>query len=89
VKITCNTLRGKISNFSDSKLLVIGDTIVDNYVAFDAVGMSAEAHVLVVKELENREFIGGAAIVASHVRALGVKCHYISVVEDFLANKNL
>jgi rfaE bifunctional protein kinase chain/domain len=68
-------------------LLVIGDTIVDNYVACDAVGMSAEAPVLVVKELENREFIGGAAIVASHVRALGAKCHYISVVgDDLLSN---
>ena len=45
-----------------------------------ALGMSAEAPVLVVKELENREFIGGAAIVASHVKALGAECHYISVV---------
>jgi rfaE bifunctional protein kinase chain/domain len=49
--------------------------------------MSAEAPVLVVKELENREFIGGAAIVASHVAALGAKCHYISVVgEDEQSN---
>jgi rfaE bifunctional protein kinase chain/domain len=86
-KITCNTLQSRINNFSDSKLLVIGDTIVDNYVACDAVGMSAEAPVLVVKELEKREFIGGAAIVASHVRALGAKCHYISVVgDDLLSN---
>jgi rfaE bifunctional protein kinase chain/domain len=81
-KITCDTLHGKISNFSNTKLLVIGDTIVDNYVACDPVGISAEAPVLVVKELENREFIGGAAIVASHVRALGAKCHYISAVGD-------
>jgi rfaE bifunctional protein kinase chain/domain len=44
--------------------------------------MSAEAPVLVVKELENREFIGGAAIVASHVRSLGSSCHYISVVGE-------
>jgi rfaE bifunctional protein kinase chain/domain len=83
-KITGRTLRAKIGNFSDLKLLVIGDTIVDNYVACDAIGMSAEAPIIVVKELENREFIGGAAIVASHVRALGAKCHYISVVGDDL-----
>jgi rfaE bifunctional protein kinase chain/domain len=49
-------------------------------VACDALGMSAEAPVLVVKELENREFIGGAAIVASHIAALGAECHYVSVV---------
>ena len=86
-KITYDTLQDRISTFSNLKLLVIGDTIVDNYVACDAVGMSAEAPVLVVKELENREFIGGAAIVASHVRVLGARCHYISVVgDDLLSN---
>ena len=81
-QITVNRLQKRILEFSKSKLLIIGDTIVDNYVACDALGMSAEAPVLVVKELENREFIGGAAIVASHVRALGAECHYISVVGD-------
>ena len=81
-KLTLNTLQDRLNSFPNSKLLVIGDTIVDNYVACDAIGMSAEAPVLVVKELENREFLGGAAIVASHVRALGAQCHYISVVGE-------
>jgi len=80
--ITLNSLQGRLDCFSNSALIVIGDTIVDNYVACDALGMSAEAPVLVVKELENREFIGGAAIVASHVAALGARCHYISAVGD-------
>jgi len=85
--ITLESLKNKLNSFSDSRLIVIGDTIVDNYVACDALGMSAEAPVLVVKELENCEFIGGAAIVASHVAALGAKCHYISVVgEDDQSN---
>jgi len=81
-KLTLKTLQDRLNSFPNSKLLVIGDTIVDNYVACDAIGMSAEAPVLVVKELENREFLGGAAIVASHVRALGAQCHYISVVGE-------
>lgn len=86
--VTLNNLQNRLNSFSDSKLIVIGDTIVDNYVACDALGMSAEAPVLVVKELENREFIGGAAIVASHVAALGANCHYISIVgEDPLSKK--
>jgi rfaE bifunctional protein kinase chain/domain len=78
--ITLNKLQNRLKIFSDSRLVIIGDTIVDNYVACDALGMSAEAPVLVVKELENREFSGGASIVASHVSALGATCHYISVV---------
>jgi len=80
--ITFKKIQDRLANFSNTKLLVIGDTIVDHYVACDALGMSAEAPVLVVKELENREFIGGAAIVALHTRALGSNCHYISVVGE-------
>ena len=64
------------------KLLVIGDTIVDQYAACEALGMSAEAPVIVVRELNKKNFIGGAAIVASHISELGPKCHYISIVGD-------
>ena len=62
------------------KILIIGDTIVDQYVACDAIGMSAEAPVVVVRELESQEYLGGAAIVASHVQALGGLSKFISVV---------
>ena len=49
---------------------MLGDTIVDQYAACEAIGMSAEAPVVVVKELANRNFIGAAAVVAAHIRAL-------------------
>ena len=78
--ISLQELLDVVDSYSKIRLLIIGDTIVDNYVACDAVGMSAEAPVLVVEEIENKEFIGGAAIVASHVRSLGANCDYISVV---------
>ena len=42
--------------------------------------MSAEAPVLVVKELEQKNFIGGAALVAANVTALGAQCDFISVI---------
>ena len=42
--------------------------------------MSAEAPVVVVRELENKNFIGGAAVVAGHISALGASCDLISVV---------
>jgi len=73
-------LINQISNFEKMKLLVIGDTIVDQYVACDAIGMSAEAPVLVVKELESREFVGGAGVVSAHINALGANCKFLSVV---------
>ena len=42
--------------------------------------MSAEAPVIVVKELKQKNFIGGAGIVAAHIKSLGVDCDFLSVV---------
>ena len=75
-------LQKAINTWGNTKLIVLGDTIVDQYAACEAVGMSAEAPVVVVKELENRNFIGGAAVVAAHIVALGAQCDFISVVGE-------
>ena len=61
-------------------IMIIGDSIVDRYVACDPVGMSNEAPVVVVKEMETRDYVGGAGIVAAHVAALGAKSTFLSVV---------
>ena len=38
-------------------MMVIGDNIIDQHIACDALGMSAEAPVIVVKEIEQIEGI--------------------------------
>ena len=81
-KISEVDLLGSIEKFKETKILVIGDTILDQYAACEAIGLSAEAPVVVVKELEKENFVGGAAIVAAHVAALSAKCTYLSVVGD-------
>ncbi len=73
-------LVNSIEEWSQSSLIVLGDTIVDQYAACEALGMSAEAPVVVVKELEHKNFVGGAAVVAAHISALGAKCDLVSVV---------
>lgn len=79
-KINRQDLLNSIKNFKNASLLVIGDTILDQYVACEPIGMSAEAPVVVMRELEDNTFLGGAGIVAAHVNALGAKCDYLSVV---------
>ena len=69
-----------INTWKSTRLIVLGDTIVDQYAACEAIGMSAEAPVVVVRELEHKNFIGGAAVVAAHISALGARCDFISVV---------
>lgn len=84
--INSDKLLYSMSQWSDVKLLVIGDTIVDEYAACEPLGLSAEAPVVVVKEMQKKVFVGGAAIVASHIKALGTKCVFLSVTgEDSLS----
>ena len=78
--INLERLLSSVNTWTQTKLIVLGDTIIDQYAACEALGMSAEAPVVVVKELERKNFIGGAAVVASHIRALGAKCCLLSVV---------
>ncbi len=80
--IQVSGLLEKISTKQNSKLLVIGDVIIDCYVACDAVGMSSEAPVVVVKESQAKNYIGGAGVVAAHCVALGGEASFISVVGD-------
>ena len=47
-------LISSISSWNNAHLLVIGDTIVDEYAACEPLGLSAEAPVVVVKEVQKR-----------------------------------
>ncbi len=68
--------------FEKVKLMVVGDTIVDQFVSCDVLGVSAEAPVMTIRELQAQEFVGGAAIIACHAQTLGAACTYVSVVGD-------
>lgn len=61
------------------RVCVIGDTIVDEYIACDALGMSQEDPTIVVTPVMQERFVGGAAIVAAHARSLGSEVHFFSV----------
>ena len=71
-----------VDKFKDLKVLVIGDLIVDEYIACDTLGVSKEDPTLVVTPLRSDKFIGGAAIVAAHAAGLGARVQYCSVIGD-------
>ena len=68
-----------LEKIKNTPILIIGDNIIDEYTACEALGMSAEAPVLVVKELDSKIYCGGAAVVASHIKSLGGECYFITV----------
>ncbi len=77
-----DNLKQVIEKFSNLKVLVIGDTIVDEYITCEPLGMSQEDPTIVVSPLATNKFIGGGAIVASHAKTLGADVEFISVVGD-------
>ena len=61
-------------------ICVIGDTIVDEYITCDPLGMSQEDPTIVVTPIMQEKFIGGAAIVAAHAKNFGSRVYFSSVL---------
>jgi len=80
--ITSTALHNIVEKFSSLNILVIGDTIIDEYITCDPIGMSQEDPTIVVSPISNNKFIGGAAVVASHAKTLGANVSFISVTGD-------
>ena len=72
-------LSARVKQFTDLKIVVLGDIIIDEYITCDPLGMSQEDPTIVVTPIESKKFIGGAGIVAAHAAGLGAKVHYLSV----------
>jgi rfaE bifunctional protein kinase chain/domain len=80
--ITAPKLLSVTNNFSNLKICVIGDLIIDEYITCQPLGMSQEEPIIVVAPIDEIKFIGGAGIVAAHAAGLGAKVNFISVVGD-------
>lgn len=71
-----------MTKMKELHVVVIGDTIIDEYITCDPLGMSQEDPTIVVTPISTDTFIGGAAIVASHAAGLGAKVNFFSVLGE-------
>ncbi len=78
-RITRPDMVRTVRKFSDLRVIVIGDLIVDEYVTCQALGMSQEDPAIVVTPLDRQQFIGGAGIVAAHAAGLGSNVSFCSI----------
>lgn len=74
------SLKERVESFTGANVLLIGDTIVDEYVYGTVLGTSAETPTIVAKELETKTFLGGAFLVARHLLALGATVKFCTLV---------
>jgi rfaE bifunctional protein kinase chain/domain len=72
-------LRAVTEKFKGFRVTVLGDIIVDEYIDCDPLGMSQEDPTLVVTPIQQKKFLGGAAIVAAHAQSLGADVNYFTV----------
>jgi rfaE bifunctional protein kinase chain/domain len=74
---------------ANTRLLVVGDVMLDRYWFGEVERISAEAPVPIVKIARHEERPGGAANVARNAAALGAQVTLISVVGDDEAGRTL
>ena len=78
-RIKTERLADLLRQFSQLKICVVGDLIVDEYITCEPLGMSQEDPTIVVMPIDSTRFLGGAGIVAAHAAGLGAIVQFISV----------
>jgi D-beta-D-heptose 7-phosphate kinase/D-beta-D-heptose 1-phosphate adenosyltransferase len=77
-----NDIRKLLGDAQGKTILVLGDLMLDEWIIGDALRISPEAPVPVVRHRERRIAPGGAANVAMNLLSLGAKVHICGVVGD-------
>ena len=85
--IDFNRVLETLDRFKGTKVHVIGDTIVDKYSYCTVLGPTTKTPTFSVKWESSRMFVGGAGIVAKHLKTLGAEISFTTVLgNDDLKN---
>lgn len=68
-----SSLHQIIQKFRGQKVVVVGDYILDRYHLCDPIGIAGEGPMMALRELQSRDYDGGAAVVALHLAGLGAR----------------
>jgi len=78
-----------VTSLGSPRILLVGDFILDSYVYGDALRISPEAPVAVLKVLDRKHSCGGAASVAADLATLGAKPICLGVIGNDSSGKTL
>ncbi|UCF56416.1 MAG: D-glycero-beta-D-manno-heptose-7-phosphate kinase [Deltaproteobacteria bacterium] len=82
VQFNGDDLKKYIDRFSDTKIVVVGDIIMDEYIWGDVSRISPEAPVPVVEIRQETKMLGGSANVINNIASLGGKPILCGVIGD-------
>jgi rfaE bifunctional protein kinase chain/domain len=80
--ITFDSLRKTVDSLGGRKVHVVGDTIVDSFTYTSMIGGQTKTPTMSVLFEKQIDYIGGAAIVAEHLRAAGADVTFSTVLGD-------
>jgi D-beta-D-heptose 7-phosphate kinase/D-beta-D-heptose 1-phosphate adenosyltransferase len=78
--LTNSRIEQLVDNFGRSKILILGDIMLDEYLLGVVDRISPEAPVPVVEITSSKQLLGGSANVAANIRALGEQPILLGVV---------
>lgn len=82
--ITFDNLRETLQLFPKYNVHVVGDTIVDSYSNCSMIGGQTKTPTMSVLFDSKSDFVGGAGVVAAHLRSTGAKVTFTTVLGDDL-----
>ena len=80
--LSFDNLRDAVSKLGNIRVHVIGDTIVDSYTHTVLIGGMTKTPTMSVRFDNRSDFVGGAGIVAKHLRAAGADVTFSTVLGD-------
>ena len=65
-----------------SKVITIGETIIDDYIFSESIGKSGKEPHLVIKDLYNQKYLGGIIAIAKHLEGFSKPINVITILGD-------
>lgn len=78
--ISFDGLRSTVAQMVGQRVHVVGDTIVDSLQYCEMIGAQAKTPTISVRRERREDFVGGAGVVAKHMRAAGADVHFTTVL---------
>jgi rfaE bifunctional protein kinase chain/domain len=80
--VTFKDLRNTLARFQGLRAHVVGDTIVDSYTYCSMIGGMTKTPTISVRFDKKVNYVGGAGVVAKHLRAAGADVTFSTVLGD-------
>src|SRR5688500_12169485 len=85
--VSIESLRARVPAFTNRRVLVLGDPVLDVYLNGTTHRISREAPVLIVREDYRETRLGGAANAAANLAALGASARFAGMTGESGANE--